>query len=161
MAAVSGALGAILLVLLVAFCLPLTVPRVFGYHIYTVVSGSMEPAIPIGSLLYIQEAPPEDMVKDDVIAYYGGRDATAIITHRVVENRVFMGEFVTQGDANSAEDKAPIPYDNVIGKVRLSIPRAGKAAQAFASIPGKVTAACLIGLAVVLQVIASAVPQKE
>lgn len=160
-AAICGALGAVLLVLLVAFCLPLTVPRAFGYHIYTVVSGSMEPAIPIGSLLYIQEAPPEDMKTDDVIAYYGGKDATAIITHRVVENRVFMGEFVTKGDANSAEDKKPIPYDNFIGIVRLTIPRAGKAAQAFASLPGKITAACLIGLAVILQVIASAIPQKE
>ncbi len=60
-------------------------PPVFGYHIYTVLSGSMEPAIPVGSLSYIQETAPEDMKEKDVIAYYGGSDRTAIITHRVVE----------------------------------------------------------------------------
>lgn len=154
-AAVCSALGALLLVFLVAACLPLTLPRVFGYHIYTVVSGSMEPAIPVGSLLYIQETAPEDMKEKDVIAYYGGSDRTAIITHRVVENRVFMGEFVTKGDANPDEDMTPVPYDDFIGKVRLSIPRVGKAAQVFSSTPGKIAAACLIGLAVVLQVLAS------
>lgn len=148
-------LGTLLLVVLVAVCLPLTVPRVFGFRIYTVVSGSMEPAIPVGSLLYIQEMPPEDMKEKDVIAYYGGHDQTAIITHRVVENRILMGEFVTKGDANAAEDMEPVSYDDFIGKVRLSIPKVGGAAQAFSSTPGKVAAVCLIGLAVALQVIAS------
>ncbi|MDE6961989.1 MAG: S26 family signal peptidase, partial [Lachnospiraceae bacterium] len=46
--------GTLLLVALVAVCLPLTVPRFFGYHIYSVISGSMEPAIPTGSLVYIK-----------------------------------------------------------------------------------------------------------
>lgn len=54
-------LGTVLLVLLVALCLPLTLPRVLGYEIYTVVSGSMEPAIPTGSLVYIQGAEPQDI----------------------------------------------------------------------------------------------------
>lgn len=97
----------------------------------------MEPAIPVGSLIYIQETAPEDMKEKDVIAYYGGSDRTAIITHRVIENRVFMGEFVTKGDANPDEDMTPIPYEDFIGKVRLSIPRVGRAAQALSSTPGK------------------------
>ena len=84
-----------------------------------------------------QETAPEDMKEKDVIAYYGGSDRTAIITHRVVENRVFMGEFVTKGDANPDEDMTPIPYEDFIGKVRLSIPRVGRAAQALSSTPGK------------------------
>ena len=57
--------GTVMLVALVLVCLPLTVPRLFGYHIYTVISGSMEPAIPTGSLVYIQEMEPED-VKDAI-----------------------------------------------------------------------------------------------
>ena len=32
------------------------------------------------------------------IAFYGGKDTNAIITHRVVENRVVMGEFITKGE---------------------------------------------------------------
>lgn len=154
-AAACSTLGTLLLAALVIFCLPLTVPRVFGFHIYTVVSGSMEPAIPVGSLLYIQKTRPQDMAKDDIIAFYGGKDAASIITHRVVENRVLMGEFITKGDANAKEDVSPIPYDDFIGKVRLSIPKAGAAAQVFSSTAGKVTAVCLIGLAVVLQMAAA------
>ena len=154
-AAVCSTLGAILLAALLAVCLPLTLPRVWGYQIYTVVSGSMEPAIPVGSLLYVGPAQPEDMAENDVIAYYGGKDSTAVITHRVVENRVLMGEFITKGDADPAQDKNPVPYSEFIGKVRLSVPAAGKAAQVFSSLSGKIAAACLIGLAVVLQAIAS------
>lgn len=160
-AAACSVLGTLLLAVLVAACLPLTAPRLFGFHIYTVVSGSMEPAIPIGSLLYIQEAQPEEMEKEDVIAYYGGRDSTAIITHRVVENRVVMGEFITKGDANAKEDKAPVPYSDFIGKVRLSIPKAGGAAQMLASVQGKITAACLIGLAVLLQAAGSVLESRR
>ncbi len=160
-AAVCSILGTVLLVIMVAACLPLTVPRVFGYHIYTVVSGSMEPAIPIGSLIYIEKNQPEDMKEKDIIAFYGGRDAAAIITHRVVENRVLMGEFITKGDANAAEDKNPIPYEDFIGKVRLSIPMVGGAAQVFTSTPGKITAGSLILLAVVLQALGSVLERRN
>ena len=150
-AAACSALGTILLIMLAAVCLPLTVPRMFGYHIYTVISGSMEPAIPVGSLLYIQKVQPEDILEQDVIAYYGGRDGTAVIIHRVVENRVLMGEFITKGDANLQEDQRPVPYADFAGKVQLAIPAAGNAAQAVSGFPGKVSAACLIGAAVLLQ----------
>ena len=115
----------------------------------------------MGSLLYIQKMPPEDMEEEDVIAYYGGYDKTAIITHRVVENRVLMGEFITKGDANAAEDMEPVPYDDFIGEVRLSIPKVGGAAQAFSSTPGKIAAACLIGLSVALQVLASVLGREK
>ena len=96
---------------------PITATRLFGYDAYSVVSGSMEPAIPTGSLVYVQETAPEDMKEDDVIAFYGAKDSNAIITHRVVENKVVMGEFITKGDANKTEDMNAVPYSNFIGKV--------------------------------------------
>ena len=83
----------------------------------------MEPAIPTGSLVYIKEMEPKDVQVDDVIAFYGTKDAASIITHRVVENRVLMGEFITKGDANATKDMNPAPYDNFIGKVAYSIPK--------------------------------------
>ena len=107
-AAGCNALGIFLLIALVAVCLPLTLPKAFGYHIYTVVSGSMEPAIMTGSLVYIKEEAPEDMQQDDIIAFYGTKDGASIITHRVVENRVLMGEFITKGDANKTQDMNPV-----------------------------------------------------
>lgn len=154
-AAFCSITATVLLAALLLFCLPLTLPRAFGYHIYSVVSGSMEPEIPAGSMVYIKEAAPEDMNKDDVIAFYGAGDSGAIITHRVVENRVVMGEFITKGDANQTEDMNPVPYDNFIGKVTLSVPKAGQAAQIFTSVKGKAAAVVLILLALVLEIVGS------
>lgn len=145
------AAGAVLLLLLAASCLPLTVPRFFGYHIYSVVSGSMEPAIPTGSLVYIREAAPEGIAVGDVVAFYGAADSASIITHRVVENRVVMGEFITKGDANQTQDMNPVPYARLIGKVERSIPRAGAIAAVFTSARGKVMAGCTVLAAVLLQ----------
>lgn len=160
LAAVFRILGTALLALLVAACLPLTIPRVFGYHIYSVISGSMEPAIPTGSLVYIRVMEPEEMQEGDVIAFYGAREQAAIITHRVVENRVVMGEFITRGDANQTEDMNPVPYENYIGKVVRSIPRAGRIAELFTSLAGKKAAAGMIVAAVLLQLLASLSDRK-
>lgn len=150
-------ISTVLLVLLVLACLPLTVPRILGYHIYSVVSGSMEPAIPTGSLLYIQEAQPGEMKEGDIIAFYGSEHSTAVITHRVVENRVLMGEFITKGDANQTEDMNPVPYGNFIGKVVYFLPGAGRAAELFTSSSGKILAGGVIAAALVLQVLAAAI----
>lgn len=158
------AIGTILLVLLAAACIPLTLPRLAGYQIYSVISGSMEPAVPVGSLVYIKTMEPADMQEGDVIAYYAARDSASIITHRVVENRVLMGELVTKGDANQAADVNPVPYDHFIGKVQYSVPGVGKLAEFFTSRVGKAAAGGLIAAAVLLHILASAVewePKKD
>lgn len=154
-AAICSTLGTLLLIILVAVCLPLTVPKVLGYQMYTVISGSMEPAIPTGSLVYIQGMEPQNVVDGDVIAFYGGHDSNAIITHRVVKNRVVMGEFITKGDANEKEDMNPIPYSNFLGRVELSVPVVGELAQVLTSTKGKIVAGTLIGVSVILHLIAS------
>lgn len=154
-AAVMSAAGVLMLVAVAAACLPLTLPRLFGYHIYTVVSGSMEPAIPTGSLVYIKEGKAEEAAPGEVIAFYGAADSASIITHRVVENHVVMGEFITKGDANQSPDMNPVPYSRFIGKVEYSIPEAGKIAAVFTSPGGKGLAGCAVGLAVLFQAAAS------
>lgn len=160
-AAICSALGTLLLIIIVVACLPLTVPKVFGYEMYTVISGSMEPSIPTGSLVYIKDMEPQDVADGDVIAFYGGHDSNAIITHRVVKNRVVMGEFVTKGDANEKEDMNPIPYMNFLGRVELSIPVVGELAQMLTSMEGKIAAGTLIGVAVVLQLLASLLDRRR
>ena len=147
--------GAVLLIGLVLICLPLTVPRLLGYHIYSVISGSMEPAIPTGSLVYIQETEPAEIETGDVIAFYGNMDSSSIITHRVTDNRIVMGEFITKGDANQAEDMNPVPYENFIGKVVRSVPAAGRAAELFTSTDGKILAVSVILVSVILQGLAA------
>lgn len=69
----------LILIAVVAVCVPMTLPRLLGYEVYVVVSGSMEPAIPVGSALYVESVPPEEVEVGDVIAFY---DRGAVITHR-------------------------------------------------------------------------------
>lgn len=122
---VCSVFGLALLLLVILICLPLTVPRMFGYELYAIVSGSMEPAIPVGSVVYVKEISPEEIAAGDVIVFYGGHDSATVITHRTVENRLEEQELLTKGDANEGNDMLPIAYHNVIGKVALSIPLLG------------------------------------
>ena len=50
--ALCGFLGTLILTAVILSALPLTIPRLMGYEIYTVVSGSMEPTLPVDSLVY-------------------------------------------------------------------------------------------------------------
>lgn len=161
LATVLSIAGTILLIIVIVLCVPLTVPRLFGYEVYTVISGSMEPAIPTGSLVYTKSIAPEDIKKDDVIAFYSSTDNGAIITHRVVKNQVVEGQFVTKGDANQKEDAMPAAYSNLLGKVELSVPFMGQILSMVASAPGKIAAVCLIGLAVILHVAAGLLRRSE
>ena len=68
-ATVCSVVGTILLALVIVVCIPLTVPRIAGYQIYTVISGSMEPEIPTGSLVYVKNTAPSGIEKGDVIAW--------------------------------------------------------------------------------------------
>lgn len=160
-AVICSALGTVLLIIIILLCLPLTVPRVMGYNIYTVITGSMEPAIPTGSLVYVKGVPAADVKEDDVIAFYGSNNSSAIITHRVVANSEIMGEFITKGDANKTKDMNPIPYADYIGKVVFSVPVLGGVAQAFTSLAGKIAAASIVGLAVLLEIIGAALEKRK
>ena len=158
-AAICSTLGTVLLILLILCCIPLTVPRWMGYEVYTVISGSMEPEIPVGRLVFIGEAQPPEVEAGDVIAYYGGPDSNAVITHRVVENRVIMGEFITKGDANEEQDRNPIDYGEFIGRVKYCVPKLGILAQMLTAFEGKVAAGCMIGLSVVLHLLAAVIEE--
>lgn len=159
-AAVCSTLGTALLIIIILVTIPFTVPRVFGFDIYTVITGSMEPKIPVGSLVYVKGIAPEEVEEKDVIAFYGGRDSSVIITHRVVANSEIMGEFITKGDANKTKDMNPVPYSDYIGKVELSIPVIGGIAQTLASTPGRIAAGSLFALSVVLQILGEVLDKR-
>ena len=160
-ATVCSRLGTGLLALVILICIPMTVPKLFGYRPYTVISGSMEPAIAIGSLVYVRDVEPEAVVAKDVIAYYGGRDRDSVITHRVVENNISDREFITKGDANSANDVTPVPYHNLLGRVELTIPSLGYAAQLLTIREGKFAMIGVIGVAMVLSLIAAKLNRRR
>lgn len=120
--ALCNVIGTLILIAVIATSIPLAIPSLLGYEAYNVVSGSMEPALPVGSVVYVEAVQPETVNKDDIIAfYYNG----TVVTHRVVENHYFYDELITKGDANDKEDINPVPYNQFIGVVRYHFPYLG------------------------------------
>ncbi len=153
-AKVCSVIGTLLLLVTILVCIPLTLPRLAGYQIYHVISGSMEPAIPVESVVYVKDVAPADIQKKDVIAFHSVLGEEAIITHRVVSNNRVAGEIVTKGDANAKEDMEPVPYENVLGKVALTVPVLGKILATLATIQGKTAVGSVILLALLLHIAA-------
>ena len=96
------------------------VPRVFGYSVLNIVTGSMEDEIPSGSYILVKNVDPEDIKRDDIICFYSSDPAIYGMpnTHRVVEDPIVTDsgiEFVTRGDANAKNDDYTAKGDNLIG----------------------------------------------
>lgn len=96
------------------------VPRVFGYSVMHIVSGSMEDEIPKDSYILIKKTSPEKIEKGDIICFYSTDPTIYGIpnTHRVAEEPIVTDsgiEFITKGDANLIEDKVRAKGENLIG----------------------------------------------
>lgn len=117
-------------VILIGYLLLLSVlilPPFFGIRVNAVISGSMEPNIRTGSVVYISEAPFEEIREGDVITFRL-KESNVQVTHRVVGRNDKKRFFMTKGDANEQPDGPVTPYENVQGKVRFSIPYLGRLA---------------------------------
>jgi signal peptidase len=102
-------------------------PSILGYKTYTVLSGSMEPAIHTGSIVVAMPVNPSTLNVGDVIVY-NRSDVSESVTHRIVQRHDDGAKptFTTKGDANSAPDTWTVQYNgDTAGKIVLSIPLAG------------------------------------
>jgi len=93
----------------------------------SVLTGSMEPAIPTGSIVFI--VPKDTYGEGDIITYSRKASQMEIpITHRIMGAEMVDGQFiyVTQGDANEYADTAAVYEDEVLGKVVGHVPFLGK-----------------------------------
>ena len=132
-------LGMLMIMVVIATCCPVAIPRLAGYEVYNIVSGSMEPAIGVGSVVYVKSCRPHDMEAGDIPAFYVNGD---VIVHRIVRNDIDEKVLFTKGDANAAEDMNPVPYNMVIGRVERVIPQLGNLIVLYTSRQGKV---CVLG----------------
>ncbi|MDQ4052318.1 MAG: signal peptidase I, partial [Actinomycetota bacterium] len=118
------ALGAVAALLLVGVG-----PRVADYRTLVMLTGSMSPDYPAGSLLIATPRRAVDLSPGDVLTYHIPIDDRRVVTHRVVEvDRT--GDVVlvrTKGDANTAPDPwvARIT-DDTVWTVRGAVPGAGQ-----------------------------------
>ncbi len=141
-AALCGFVGRLVLVLVILACLPVPLAHLCGCEMYNVISGSMEPAIPVGSAVYVKPVQPAEVQPGDVIAFYSGG---SVVTHRVVQNDPTQSRFVTKGDANAQPDVNPVRYSELIGRIQYHLPVLGGLLGVYAGGPGR---GYLIGLAV-------------
>ena len=70
-------------ILVVLLAIALVGVRVVGLQVYTVLSGSMEPAYPTGSVIYVKEVDYKTLEVGDPITFMLSEDIIA--THRIVE----------------------------------------------------------------------------
>ena len=134
----------------------LAVPILYLAHIrpYVVLSGSMEPAIPVHSVCFVNENIPfAQITPGEVISFR--MEGGMLVTHRV--SAVQDGRCITKGDANSIEDAVPVTADNYIGKTVAVIPGIGVVLILLHTTPGKICAGALILLLLVL----SLIPQSK
>ena len=107
------------------------VPRVLGYSVFRVMTGSMEPEIREDSLLVVKKTPPEDIAPGDVISFFSPDPMLegAVNTHRVVRIEKENGrtQFITKGDANVIEDTYPTDASALVGRVVFQSYGLGKA----------------------------------
>ena len=125
-------------------------PIIFGIKSYTVLTGSMEPTIPVGSIIYTLKT--SSYQKGDVIAFETGG---LTITHRIAGVKNESGKdisllvspiegvkkaeelfYQTKGDANNKEDSKLVPQRNISGQVLTYLPYIGKVVFFLKTIPG-------------------------
>lgn len=80
----------------------------FGFRIYRVISGSMQPALQIGDVIIVKKS--NNYSERDIITYSNG---LTTITHRIIA--INNDEVITKGDANEVDDK-PINKEQIVGK---------------------------------------------
>lgn len=100
------------------------------YQFFVVQTGSMEPAIPTGSVILVQ--PQESYQVGDVVTVKispeaNPRNPNLTVTHRITEITEENGErlYTTKGDANAAADLDLRPQDSVIGRSLVHVPYLG------------------------------------
>jgi signal peptidase I len=113
----------------------------FGYRIVTVQSGSMEPALSRGDVIFSRPVNINDVKVGQIILFDEGRDIHFIAAHRVVgfinlhtnitdsatgnvtteDSKLLQ----TKGDANATQDANAVDASRLRGRVWFTIPGAG------------------------------------
>lgn len=142
---INAVISLIVVLLLAVFLLP----RAFGYQPYMVVSASMQQSFPVGSLIFVRDAEPEEIEVGDPITFTSG---TLTITHRVVdidyENRIFT----TKGDNNNVSEE--ISFDSLKGKaLNFSLPYLGYFSSWFVTMQGRITTVIIIACMALLSMV--------
>jgi len=134
-----AAIGAAVAILIV-------IPKAVHGTALTVLTGSMTPTIPVGSVVIERPVDPGTLHVGDIATYQVAPGKAVYITHRIVkiDTSKSPAVFTFKGDANRGADITPVPSDAIRGKVWFHVPYLGSIRDAISTRGG------LAGLAILL-----------
>jgi len=109
------------------------VPRMSGATAYTILTGSMEPKYPPGTLVVSKPVDPKALRAGEIITF-NRPDTPEIVTHRIDQITYTAGgqmQIQTKGDNNPSRDPWVLHPENVRGRLWYSIPYLGYANNAL------------------------------
>ena len=109
-----------LIYLLISIYLMIFIPCIIGYKPLIIESGSMEPILRVGGILYYKSIPLNTYKVDDILVY---KVPNHIVSHRIIGRNDYY--FITKGDQNNTID-SNVYNNQVLGKSsNFSIPYIG------------------------------------
>jgi signal peptidase len=117
-------LFAVLAILLAA----VVIPRISGAMPYTILTSSMKPSYPPGTMVVIETVDPVELGVGSVITYQLESGKPDVVTHRIVATeRSGTGElrFITRGDNNGVADEIPVRPEQIRGELWYAVPFMG------------------------------------
>lgn len=156
---ICNILSTIILVVLLAAAAVILVPMLLGYKEMAVLSGSMEPTISVGSLVYVKPIEASMLEVGDVCTYYLS-DGETFVTHRVLSIDPNAKTLVTQGDANDTPD-GDIQFSQVYGRADFHLPYLGIAIQNISTPVGIMTICGVVMLVILLNFIPAIIDAAE
>lgn len=165
MGRVAGILADAIIVILLLLVVAFAGVRLVGLTPYAVLSGSMEPQFPVGSLIYVRDADPASIQPGDAVTFDNGHDQ--VVTHQAYEVDQDQQLIRTQGIANQStdgtilHDAEPVPFSRVIGVPVLCIPVLGYVNAWCTSSPGIFIVIALAIVAIALSWLGSSLKSQK
>lgn len=118
---------------LIVFTITTSQFPIFSIRSFVVLTGSMEPALPIGSIIFTQ--PTSSYNIGDIISF---KKSDAVVTHRIYKivnqnNQIF---YQTYGDANQTIDTGLVASEDILGRNIFRATNAGKLILYLKTLPG-------------------------
>lgn len=155
---IANIVGFVACAVLIALAAALLVPRAFGCTPYAVLSGSMEPELPVGSLIYVKSVDPETIKPGDAVTFQ--KASGTVATHQAYEVDQEAQTIRTQGIANHdgegniLHDAEPVSFSQVIGVPVLCVPYLGYVNAYVTTPPGVYVVAATVVLVALFTLVA-------
>ncbi|MDO5042517.1 MAG: signal peptidase I, partial [Slackia sp.] len=147
----------LLLVAAAALAIAFAGVRLVGLTPYAVLSGSMEPQYPVGSMIYVKSADPATVQVGQAITFEAGADK--LITHQVYDIDPEQRLFYTQGIANVnsageiSHDAAPTSWDALVGVPVACVPYLGYVNDWITHAPGIYVMVALVAVIMAITIV--------